>query len=276
LNHLKQLGLALHNYHDAHQTFPPGAVHGQTGDPAEDASAFSWFVMILPMVEQAPLYQQLAPNNPRPLYQSLQDPAFRRLVQQPLSLMLCPSDPSPIQNTVREFDVQGTRYRLGSSNYLGSHGTTLPFPGDGIFDHNTKVRIADITDGTSNTFLVGERTFQRVVNAFPDPAGSVWVGTLEWPSVCSASDVGPFLVVGSATFKLTSGISAANANIACPSSGFGSRHPGVSQFALADGSVRTISVNINSVIGAPISDVAQWGVYQRLARRDDRLPVGEF
>ncbi len=189
VNNLKQLGLALHNYHDTHNALPPGWI-GVTGNTShmEGNSGFAWGAHLLPQIDQAPLYSRL--NFNRECY----DPAFNAIA---LATVLpgfrCPTDPSSEFWDLGEEDNPATIIaRLPTANYVGNFGTegpediceTAPYPAaqcrsDGIFYHNSSTRLRDLTDGTSNTVFLGEhRTDTRVstVAATGIEWHSTWVG----------------------------------------------------------------------------------------------------
>ncbi len=129
-NNLKQIGLACHNYHDVNQTFPPG----------EDDNHFSAAARLLPYLEQDNLYKQIDFNKP------IADPANATARKVSIPVFLSPLDPQPT-----------TGDEHGATNYLFNAGAkTALTDNDGLFYHNSKVKIADITDGTSNTLMTGE------------------------------------------------------------------------------------------------------------------------
>ena len=155
-NNLKQAGLALHNYHDNYGRFP-AAVYwiNATGGYGNNGVAvgpvprsYSWISMCLPYIDQAPLYNainfsapawnQMINNKPLQVYRF---PAFQ-----------CPSDPG--------FGGSDNKWFIGWTNYAGAEGYDWwNRPGgnlNGVFAINTHTRITDITDGTSNTILLGE------------------------------------------------------------------------------------------------------------------------
>ncbi|MFQ5734749.1 MAG: DUF1559 domain-containing protein, partial [Planctomycetaceae bacterium] len=171
INNLKQLGLALHNYHDVYNSFPPGWMshHRLPGT----SYGYGWMRGLLPFVEQGPLYNRL--NFVKPL------PKANKLLQTPIQVFRCPADPTPDKNPLRS--------NYGTSNYSGNYGFAIPakhaggekaillthwmapsraqnWPGqtalprstNGMFYINSMVRFRDVTDGTSNTLLVGERS----------------------------------------------------------------------------------------------------------------------
>lgn len=274
-NHLKQIGLALHNYHDVHNVFPPGD-NLSSRDPV-DESAWAWSVMILPQLDQAPLYNQLAPNSPDSFDTALANPTKLTLLRTSLPLFLCPSDGSSGSiNRDRLLDPSGVNVSIGKSNYLGSHGVDRGAPGDGIFCHNTRRNLRDITDGTSITFLAGERASDDITGTGRHRS-SVWGGITDKGSVCSAADDGPFMILGNTAHQMQSGrFLEPGLTLNCPMVAFSSRHVGGAHFLFCDGAVRFLSENVFSAIGNPINDTTLWGVYQKLARKDDGQVIGDF
>src|SRR5262249_55597310 len=148
-NNLKQIGLGLHNYADSRGRFPP-AYEAANEDPG-----WGWGSAILPFVEQAVL-DNAAGVAPRPFGDG-RKPAFpitNSYTQTTLSLFRCPSDRGP--------DLNDIRLNFAMSNYRAVAGAiAYPnfFPNQdmgGVMFQNSKVRITDVTDGTSNTLAVGE------------------------------------------------------------------------------------------------------------------------
>jgi hypothetical protein len=118
-NNLKQIGLAMHNYHDAYRTFPPAQGHN---------SQLSWRVHILPFIDQAPLYDQFKHNEP------WNSPHNMQLVNRMPEIYRRP----------------GSTAAAGRTNYVGISG-----PG-GMMENGGGKGIRDILDGTSNTIMVAE------------------------------------------------------------------------------------------------------------------------
>jgi hypothetical protein len=231
-------------------------------------------VYILPQMDQAPVYNLLQPNTPQRLSQALSDPAKRRVMQMRLPVLVCPSDPSSITNTDRRLDPNGLNVDVASSNYVGSHGVDRNYPSDGIFDRDSSRQIRDITDGTTNTLLVGERATPNVANTGRH-AAAIWAGVTQYSSG-GLPDQGPTCTVANASFQMNTGKWHANTAVYLPNQCFSSMHVGGAQFALADGSVRFINENIFSGMGNPWNDISQWGLFQLLANRSDGRVVGEF
>ncbi|MEX1039411.1 MAG: DUF1559 domain-containing protein [Pirellulaceae bacterium] len=241
-NQLKQIALAIHNQHDTYGKFPAG-YNPDTG--------WAWGTMLLPQLEQGAIYDQLAPED---RIMDMEDAVIRGLVQTRLAAYICPSD------SAEELNAQTAPYgadrKLATANYLGIMGSQTVQAssdvGNGTMFQKSKVRFGDIIDGTSNTFLLGERDYVK-------HRGTLWAGTLRsWQSFRHSNTLS------------TQGINEIinGANINC----FSSQHPGGSQFALADGSVRFVSETIDSFEATD----ATMGTFQRLGNRKDGLVNGEY
>ncbi len=236
-NQLKQIGLALHNYHDTHRTFPPGVV-SVTG-----RNRLAWSTFILPFMDQAPLYKQMgvATNNWAEDWNhssidvnsnSISDAA--ELAKTVLPAFICPSDSMAQVNTKRRVDADvgpgdgdgTTETNVGKSNYAITNA---------MGDNNTKRRIRDVTDGTSNTLLVGEREGKT------NYAG-MWVGQWDWGGGYSNEDI---LGQISTTYPLNPPPTASSA---VPKWAYSSIHVGGVQFVFADGRVRFLSENTSQSI----------------------------
>jgi prepilin-type N-terminal cleavage/methylation domain-containing protein/prepilin-type processing-associated H-X9-DG protein len=164
-NNLKQMGLAMHNYHDANQAFPPGYVAaGAYDDGATDtAPGWGWPALLLPYLEQDNLFRQI--NLAQPVAAS---PA----IQVRVPTYLCPAD-SPPPGAFGLSDATGTLVALAApSSYAGTVGddsSDCADPtGNGVFYRNSRTRFGDITDGTSQTVMAGDR-------AWADTQG-IWAG----------------------------------------------------------------------------------------------------
>jgi prepilin-type N-terminal cleavage/methylation domain-containing protein len=178
INNLKQIGLALQNYHDSIGYFPPGYVDGNTdpnSTPDNDVGpGWGWCAYLLPYVEQKNLYQQINFGQP------VGTGANVAVSQQLLKVYQCPSD--PYQDIFPVYDSSfGTPIAmLAHGNYVGCNGWEECFNGAGgnpqagagadglpgvygqggrgVFFRNSRTRIADITDGLHNTIIAGERS----------------------------------------------------------------------------------------------------------------------
>ena len=199
-NNLKQIGLALHNYEGVYRLFPPGYI-SQPANPAmgpvdpdfNDAGpGWGWLTILLPYVEQGNLYNSLNLNLP------CYDPANAAAVQTSLTIYRCPSDTAG-QNpgfgpTVNLPDLNGkTLAVFGRSNYVHSVGSStlwcswpVTIQPNGAMYRNSQTRIADVTDGLSNTVFAGERSSNL--------ADSVWPGCVPFSEHFQYP---PFLSLGS-------------------------------------------------------------------------------
>jgi prepilin-type N-terminal cleavage/methylation domain-containing protein/prepilin-type processing-associated H-X9-DG protein len=272
LNNLKQIGLAMHNYHDVHSSFPPG--NYQVPDDTAYYRCFAnWAIYILPFVEQGNLYNQYNLN--LVTYDTTSTNAAVKAT--PLKIYSCPSDPNNGQvltpaSTPGPFS--GSPYATGS--YRGSAGTTdagsnvwfdIPgFPTSAWWlggNYQTKYgrgalhcvspgapgaspeKITSITDGTSNTLLVGE-----YYTATTPRRTTFWAYSYTAYSL-SEWDIGPVNTpnVGQprcllADFDKCVAIGGNGGSDACKRA-WGSFHTGVINFVFCDGSVHPISTNID-------------------------------
>ncbi|HEV7226297.1 MAG TPA: DUF1559 domain-containing protein [Pirellulales bacterium] len=184
-NHLKQLGLALQNYHDAARTFPPGYISGADGSGGDTGPGWGWAAFLLPDVEQLAARQSLNFNLP------VEHPANAAGRVLGFPVFRCPSDPSgPTWQVAAGPPSNAPICTIAEANYVGVFGTTEPgVDGDGMFFRNSQISLRDITDGSSNTLMVGERsmllgpaTWVGVVAGaviVPNPADGVGAGPPE-------------------------------------------------------------------------------------------------
>jgi prepilin-type N-terminal cleavage/methylation domain-containing protein len=242
-NNLKQIGLALHNYEGANGRFPPGY-----RDPRPDSQpgpGWGWEVFLLPYVEQAALYAQIAPdqtvfgngsNTTVPTPQTLT----------PLAVFRCPSDPGPPTNINYDGHATASYRGVGWSRPQTSPGpiglmiTDMSTP-NGVLYRNSRTRIADVTDGLSSTLFVVE----VCLDVQRDKWGGIWAGANRkdqyglWISgVIWAIDEGPFRLNGPDKW------------------GFCSDHPGAVGVLLGDGSARFMSDAIDPRIPADMASRA--------------------
>jgi prepilin-type N-terminal cleavage/methylation domain-containing protein/prepilin-type processing-associated H-X9-DG protein len=269
-NNFKQIGLALHSYHDLHRRFPPATVHHEAYLAASSVgrAGWGWGALILPFMEQGPLAEQLQVPQ-RELHEVMLTPEGRRLAATSLPVYLCPSDHAPPTNDRRLFgDAIYGRTAVGTSNYVANSGTQwsssvgyMKFQVDpfGVIFASSGTRLHEILDGTSTTFLVGERCW--------DDDAAVWVGTRN------------FRGAGNHGVRQTASVVSVKLNIGgdLGKQGFSSEHPNGANFVFSDGHVGWISDSIDfNNAGAASNDPAQlqqMGTYQRLGRRNDGLVV---
>ncbi len=271
-NNLKQIGLALHNYHDVHKTFPPGWVDQTFGT----SSNWGWAVYLLPQIEQANLYGRLQVGNPHSLGIALDDPQKLKLMQTPITAFRCPSDTAPEINdrhtlvSDRQLEIS-----VATSNLVAAAGGgdwTVAGKLTGSFGKNSRVNLRDITDGSSNTIVVGERAWQL----FLPTGGAVQCGaaTVFGMSAGSVNGIMPRMTLAKGRFGIneTSDDTMSQPVIDRCSRAFSSRHVGGAQFLLGDGSCRFISENIERDQAATNGNF----VFQNLLNIADGNTIGEF
>jgi prepilin-type N-terminal cleavage/methylation domain-containing protein/prepilin-type processing-associated H-X9-DG protein len=157
-NNMKQLGLALHNYHDATASFPPGMI--VTGNSVAETGTFGGLVLLLPYLEQDNWTRVWDPN--KAWYEA---PNFN-IVSTPLKVFYCPSNRTDgVIDTAFMVPFSGRPLpNVAGCDYLLCKGanaalcqfTQVPPTARGVFDINTRTRLTDIRDGTSTTFAIGE------------------------------------------------------------------------------------------------------------------------
>jgi prepilin-type N-terminal cleavage/methylation domain-containing protein/prepilin-type processing-associated H-X9-DG protein len=164
-NNLKQIGLACHNYHGAQKCLPPGYLaSGPYIDGTNDTSpGWGWAAFLLPFLDQDPIYRQLNLNSP-----VQNSPAIQTMI----AVYFCPSD-APSSGPFAVTDATGTAIALAApSSYAATVGPDASDVADptglGVFYRNSRTRLTDITDGTSQTVMAGER-------AWADSQG-IWAG----------------------------------------------------------------------------------------------------
>jgi prepilin-type N-terminal cleavage/methylation domain-containing protein len=145
-NNLRQIGLALHQYHDATRSFPPGVT---IKDPNDAHHHLSWRIRLAPFIEQEEYWRQTERDfvlNPFPNVSP-----YHAGASIPLNVFSCPMD-GRVQQTQRYAAYE----KIALASYLGIGGIDYQFS-YGIFYRNSRTRMADVTDGLSNTLMVGER-----------------------------------------------------------------------------------------------------------------------
>lgn len=170
VNNLKQIGLALHTYDGSHLTFPSGYVSNFDASGNDTGPGWGWAAMLLPQFEQTPLLNAINFNL------AIEDPANMTSRLPNVNNFLCPSDPTAtVYWAVNRDTATGAPRQnicqVAPSNYVGMYGNGEPGPsGDGIFFRDGKVGLRDITDGTSQTLAVGERSHRL--------GEATWVGSV--------------------------------------------------------------------------------------------------
>jgi len=238
-NNLAQLGLAMHNYDMAYEMLPPGVVN-PTGPIKTVPSGYhmSWLVQLLPYVDQVSVYQHIDftvgaydPKNAKP----------RKVI---LPVFTCPS-----------FPMSGRVQNVAQTNYAGVHHdseTPIAADNNGVLFLNSSIRYSQITDGASNTLMIGEKSYNRFSLGWMSGTRS----SLRNTGSINAEVVRQFLRRGR-----PGGPAAPGATVV---GGFSSAHVGGALFALADGSVRFLSENTDPA------------TFRNLGNRADGELPGEF
>ena len=308
-NNLKQIGLALHNYHDAFNTFPPGyTAKIPNNKTSSERSMWAWGTAILPYIDQANLAQVLDSGNNVPLDQRL-DATLIAALQTPLPAFRCPSDVGPQLN---DFNDQHSGYTVGAGNYsrqiwdgstvyeiatsnyvmnMGAGDSTTPavFPSQygpplGMGWQNSSNRVRDVTDGTSNTIFVGERAYLFNRNTYSG-AATIYAISADvaqgQPGGLSASSSWNVKAAGTNVLSLSYyGPNDAYVNPGHTPRSFTSPHVGGIFFVFCDGSVQFIDENIDfsfvSTGAAGYPDSVTNSVYDRLMARNDGKVLGRW
>jgi prepilin-type N-terminal cleavage/methylation domain-containing protein/prepilin-type processing-associated H-X9-DG protein len=270
-NNLKQIGLALHNYHDTDNRFPPGYVDrntNPTSTPDNDLGpGWGWAAFLLPHIEQGNVYNQINFN------QGVGVGSNVAVSQMALKVYQCPSDPYQQAFPVYDSNFTTPLCTVAHGNYVGNNGWEEVFSnaggagdgsgsdglsgglgqaGNGPFFRNSRTRMADVTDGLSNTIFAGERSGNHApstwTGAVPGGRCPAWMAT-QPPSPYSPppgpaydnADFGEALVLahGNATHLPNADFPIFDPDV------FYSMHPQGANFLFGDGSVHFLSSSIN-------------------------------
>jgi len=265
-NNLKQLGLALHNYADVYRVLPPRQ-HGNSASGQGGIPRLSAFISLLPFIDQAPLFDAIGPPNT-----FVWDATFAPLQSQ-IGILRCPSDP-PIRD-ISVIAHNNYNFNGGDTRSLQAGGAAPTFIGSastrGLFAYMISVRLSEITDGLSNTIMMGEiargpgagttggRDLGNVTSSAtgipPLNCKATFVGGEYLSSVTMVSRdriSGTRWSDGRAQFVAINTILPPN-SASCADGGdnggiytVASRHTGGAHVLMADGAVRLVSENIDA------------------------------
>lgn len=249
-NNLRQVGLATLNYENARRHFPPGWTVKQSPvtEAAEEQPGWGFAFHILPYMEATNLYETIDETLP------VDHPNHIPILDTFLKYYACPSDAGAENQMLYEGDghthpisaaeffrdpgEEEPLFSVGRANYVGVFGTIEPeedvIESDGMFFRNSRIRIAQVVDGTSNTFLVGERSSEK--------------GVSTWSGVIHEAEDAIARIMGTCDHLPNT-----------PDShfeDFSSEHPQGASFVMVDGSTRLFNDNID------------FDLYQALATRD--------
>jgi prepilin-type N-terminal cleavage/methylation domain-containing protein len=260
VNNLKQLGLAMHNYHDVNKSFPVGNTYASPTITGNEG--YSWMIFLLPFIEQGNFYSKWS------FSVGWNDPANRTLMTGVIiKTYICPSSPLPPLATYPDVQKMTVSYTGVSGSALdncegGVYGGLVS--GGGILFPNSMVRVADVTDGTSNTLMIGEQS-DTLHDTTGKPLFDVTFQTVPYNSQCywgwnmgsTGTGTPPNWMVGldNRTWNITTimypinqwgkqpgaGLTTCDGNSNYP---FMSAHPGGVYGLLCDGSVQFLSNNL--------------------------------
>jgi prepilin-type N-terminal cleavage/methylation domain-containing protein len=257
-NNLKQIGLALHNYHDTYKTLAPGYLVKR--NPAnlsqcfQNENSWAWGALILPFMEQSPLHEQLEVGNVS-LFNAMSNATKLATMTQQIASYRCPSDTGPAVNTAnrKKFSPwnSGSGLRMATSNYVGNNTSwDLRWDGHiartrGVFVQDEGVKFRDILDGTSNVIMAGERRWRikRDTGALQTIEAAVIFGTTHNSGGCTEgvnNRLAATLAMGRTKINRVKNVSNGRNRW-----GYSSNHPGGAMFVMSDASVQFIAETIN-------------------------------
>ncbi len=183
-NNVRQLGLATHNYESAYGRLPSGWVsNGMSGEPG-----WGWSAALLPFMEGSNIANKIDWRL------TIEDSFHKSIRETVVATFNCPSDPfgdtfelgEESASHPKTVDDGAKLFHVSKSNYIAMFGTfeleDSPYRGDGIYYGNSKTKFRDVTDGLSNTLMVGERSGQL--------GGSLWQGNVPEAAEANARIVG--------------------------------------------------------------------------------------
>ena len=251
-NNMKQIGLAIHNYQETFNFFPPGYISTNPGRPNHTSWCRSggvqrapWTVLILSQLDQKPLYDKFDFNVPfQATSNQMAPPNDAHIV--PLSVFECPSEasPPPVKGRNNYFGVQGGGSAPDCGNSSCSPANERASYVSGVLYAGSKINFSSVLDGTTNVFMIGESRY----------GNADWGASAKQDSCSYARN----LAGAQDQINLHPGRGVHDTR------GFSSYHVGGCHFTMVDGSVHFVSENIDI------------NTYRTLARRDDRLPDGGF
>ncbi len=276
-NNMKQMGLALHNYHDAFSVFPPGwivpgyktcsGVDVPSNDHRYVAHNPGWGLYLTPFLDLANIYNKVTFSHKMGCWDGggfvtgagsglLTAPSTSSVLARPLSIYMCPSDAQPWETpSIGNYGRSSYVVSRGNENMHGQTSKMTESPG--VFYTNSRTQARDITDGMSNTFAIGEVSdlqYTDVDSSTVYENGAVWAG-------CRIHKTDDLL---SRTVYRTRPLNRSTPIKISDSDGFGSRHTGGAHFLYCDGAVRFVSENIDIV------------TYGNLGDRADGKVLGEY
>jgi len=279
VNNLKQLGLAMHNYHDTLGAFPPGSLNytGVFSSPRQ-----TWMVHLYPFMESTNIYNNFnfsltGPPFGLPWYNTVNSFGPTAITAVVVSTLLCPSDglAPPIfkQRYPANAPEPQTNY-LSRSNYLGFFGDINHFSAynkanghqKATFGFNLSTKIADFTDGTSNSLAIGE--YLLGAGEAEDGRGCLWADFAGYSHIYTQltpnSSSPDLLYPNYCFFPPDVNFNYPRRNLPCANGTGGgtdtaasrSRHPGGVNILMGDGSVRFAKNTVNVFVWRALGSIA--------------------
>ncbi len=236
-NNLKQIGIALYLYHDQKGMFPPGVSSGSQLEPYPD---MSWLTRLLPFIEQNGLWDEsIIAYGIDPFFES---PSHFPILKTVIPSFICPADFTA--GNAWNF----VQFEVAFTSYLGVEGTNQ-LTKDGLLYRDSQVRAVDVTDGLSNTLMVGERppSADRRFGWWYAGWGQSRDGSCDMVLGARELIVDPLCLDCPAS---SNQFQQGNPKSKCDMFHFWSFHQGGANFLLADGSVRFLGYEFNSVLPA--------------------------
>jgi prepilin-type N-terminal cleavage/methylation domain-containing protein/prepilin-type processing-associated H-X9-DG protein len=278
-NNLKQIGLALQNYHSARKMFPPGRLgcdgtysggaSAGSGHPCSATNsiaeelriATSGFIRILPQLEEQNLYDKIDfapgfwPTNIGPTWVNVRN---AEVIATRPPVMVCPADTSEAFS--RDTRVGGAHdistnkaatgsYAFVSGQYGSSTGQSTKYSNNGMYFYYKSMRVKDCADGLSKTIVTGE-----VIDAHTQQSSNIWTRGLRLADTLRTTYNPVNTLPGLGNVVTVNGVTL--------NSAFGSRHSGGAQFAFGDGHVQFLTDTIDQAVYEALStrDRALWRV----------------
>jgi prepilin-type N-terminal cleavage/methylation domain-containing protein/prepilin-type processing-associated H-X9-DG protein len=242
-NNLKQIGLALHGYHDRNNGFPPGYVSRVNPDNSDAGPGWGWAAYLLDDIEQSNLKRQIRFDL------QIADPANAAARTMPLALFVCPSEPKSGTFTVVDANGNGV-CDVARGSYVAMNGvlgvSSDAWDNNGAFIRNRCLRVADITDGLSNTLFVGERCTSMSSTTWTGAVTNGVVPAVRYPDTADQlanAELAPALVLAHGSRDHIP-----NNSLVFDADATASFHIAGVNFLFGDGSVHIISNSINGSV----------------------------
>ena len=249
VNNLKQMGVALHNYHGSVESFPPGyvsAVKSPGDNYPELGPGWGWGAMILPQLEQGTLYSAIN------FSMQITDAASVTARRTVISAYVCPSSSGngPVSLKAGE-KGPAVISDVAPGQYLASAGQgeieDVPGSNNGVFYRNSRVALRDISDGTGQTLMLGERSRNLCDATWVGAIPSMVVCTNPSWSVrdCATSNV--MVLANTGPWPDEPWVNVPN-HKGAKADDFWSLHPGGCNFLFGDGSVRFVKETVSPTV----------------------------